>query len=184
MLDSLFIRAYLAVVKIKRQGFNFILPTVGYSFDSFKTKLFEECELIRPHARRFTAYRIIKRFTMNSNKLFFKKDKKFAFRKNFRKTFAFFKLKMSASLALALGSPAKNISVTHLGQVTLSHFLQGRGPQSPFTFVHFRPKKTVSIKCQEVDLANHLDNVLYSVNIKLYAGFRRYTQKRRLFFPN
>ena len=181
---NLTIRAYPAEVKMQSQVFSFKLPITGYTFDSFKTKLLEDCKLIRPRARRFIAYRSVKRITMISNKLFFKKDRNKHVWLKLPPTlkFVFFKLEMSEALARALGAPAKNITVTHRGRVTLSHFLQGCNPQTPFTFIQFRPKKTVSIKCQEVDLKNHLDNVLHSFNIKLYTGFQRYAQKRHLFF--
>ena len=196
-LYNLIIRAYPAEGKMKSEEFNFILPIGGYTFDSFKTKLFEECKLIQPLTRRFTAYRIIKRITMSGNKLTFRKERKLVWRKfqssklifkkdsskfTFRKTSGFLKLEMSTSLAIALGSPAKNITITPQGQLTLSRFRQGCNPQTPFTFIHFRPKKTVSIKCQEVDLKNQLDNVLHSFSIKMYKGFRTYSQKQHLFF--
>ena len=139
---------------------------------------------MHPRAKRFTAYRFIKRITMNGNKLFIKKDrsKRVWGKLPTSQKFTFFKIEMSATLATALGSPAKNIRVTHQGRLVLSHFLQGCTPQTPFTFIHFRPKKTVSIKCQEVDLRKHLDNVLLSFNLKMYTRFRSYTQKRHVFF--
>ena len=183
-LYNLNITAYPPDSKMKNQVFNFMLPIEGYSFDSFKTKLLDECKLMHPRAKRFTAYRFIKRITMSGNKLFIKNDrsKRAWLKLPTSQKFTFFKIEMSAALATALGSPAKNIRVTHQGRLVLSHFLQGCTPQTPFTFIHFRPKKTVSIKCQEVDLRKHLDNVLLSFNLKMYTRFRRYTQKRHVFF--
>jgi hypothetical protein len=183
-LYNLNITAYSPDSKMKKQVFNFMLPIEGYSFDSFKTKLLNECKLIHPQARRFIAYRFIKRITMNSNKLVIKKDrgKRGGFKLAASPKFTFFEIEMSATLAAALGSPAKNIRVTPQGRLVLSHFLQDCTSQTPFTFIHFRPKKTVSIKCQEVDLRKHLDNVLLSFNLKMYTRFRSYTQKRHVFF--
>ena len=104
--------------KTESYFFNFMIPITGYTFNTFKTKLLEECKLIQPYAKRFIAYRIIKRFTARGGKLSFKKDKK---KFVFRKTYTFFKVELCKSLAKALGVPSLKMTVTPQGFMCLSH---------------------------------------------------------------
>ena len=165
--------------KTESHLFNFTIPITGYTFDTFKIKLLEECKLIQPFAKRFIAYRIIKRFASRGGKLNFKKDKK---KFVFRKTYTFFKLELCESLAKALGLPCLKITVTPQGFMCSTHHSQEDPLQSALNFIHFKPKKTVSIKCEEVDLKNHFSNTVCSFNLKMYKGFRGYVQKRHPFF--
>ena len=159
--------------KINKITFIFSLPIKKYTFTSFKRHLLEQCDDFEPFWDSWLAKKLVERFRVKSNKLHFKKAPNGLTK---------FKITLSQELSKALGVPGRIITVNSDGSMYFASFLEKTSKRTSLDFINFQSKKLVSIRCDAVDRSEHLDDIVFTVNLKLLKAHQTHIQASQQFF--